>query len=253
MLLEAKLAQTFWKEAVAAAVCTINRAQLRVCSDKTPYELRTGRSTAVGYFKIFGSKCYIKINDDHLGKFHDRTDEGIFLGYSTETRAYKCYNKRLRRIVESIEVRVDEELPQDLSNHEEDEIDDDLSDEEQDVNEATENEESEKPADRQATSPVRRSSQAHKPSMKFVRRDHPEDLIIGNLDEGMKLRQTARKDLALMSLSEPKNFREAYEDEHWNKAMQDELEQIKKSETWELVSRPKDKNVIEQNGYLRTN
>ena len=159
----------------------------------------------------------------------------------------------MRRIVESIEVRVDEELPQDLSNHEEDEIDDDLSDEEQDVNEATENEESEKPADRQATSPVRRSSQAHKPSMNFVRRDHPKDLIIGNLDEGMKLRQTARKDLALMSLSEPQNFREAYENEHWNMAMQDELEQIKKSETWELVSRPKDKNVIEQNGYLRTN
>ena len=54
MLLEAKVAETFWKEAVAAAVYTINRAQLRVGSDKTPYELWTGRSAAVGYFKNFG-------------------------------------------------------------------------------------------------------------------------------------------------------------------------------------------------------
>ena len=130
MLSKAKLAETFWKEVVSAAVYTINRGQLRVRSDKNPYELWIGISAAVGYFKIFGSKCYIKINDDHLGKFHDRTDEGIFLGYSTEGRAYKCYNKRLKRTVESMDVRVDEELPQNLSNHEEDEVDDDSSYEE---------------------------------------------------------------------------------------------------------------------------
>ena len=60
----------------------------------------------------------------------------------------------------------------------------------------------------------------------------------------MKLRQTTRKDVALFSLIEPNFFKEAYEDENWNKEMQDELEKIKKSETGELVSPPKDKNVI---------
>ena len=70
-----------------------------------------GRPASVGYFKVFGSKCYIKVNDDNLGKFNSRSDEGIFLGYSTSNKAYKCYNKRLRRIVESIDVKVDEELP----------------------------------------------------------------------------------------------------------------------------------------------
>ena len=48
----------------------------------------------------------------------------------------------------------------------------------------------------------------------------------------------------LLSLIEPTNFKEAYADEHGNKAMQGELEHIKKSETWEFVSRPKDTNVI---------
>ena len=92
MLLEAKLAEAFWREAVAASMYTFIRAQLRVNCDKTPYELWIGRSPSVRHFKKFGSKCYIKTNDDHLGKFQNKIDEGIFLGYSTERRDYKFYN-----------------------------------------------------------------------------------------------------------------------------------------------------------------
>ena len=49
--------------------------------------------------------------------------------------------------------------------------------------------------------------------------------------------------MALLSTIEPKNFKEAYEDENWNKAMQEEVTQIKKTGTWELVCHPKDKNI----------
>ena len=83
MLLEAKLTEAFWREAVVASMYTFIRAQLRVNCDKNPYELWIGRSPSVVHFKNFGSKCDIKTNDDHLGKFQTRTDEGIFLGYST--------------------------------------------------------------------------------------------------------------------------------------------------------------------------
>ena len=70
-----------------------------------------GIPASVGYFNIFGSKCYIKVNDDNLRKFNSRSDEGIFLRYSTNNKAYKCYNKRPRSIIERIDVKVDEELP----------------------------------------------------------------------------------------------------------------------------------------------
>ena len=43
---------------------------------------------------------------------------------------------------------------------------------------------------------------------------------------------------------EPKNFEEANEDEDWIKAMNEELDQIEKNNTWDLVPRPTDKNVI---------
>ena len=99
MLNEAKLLDYFWRETVYTTVYTLNRAQLRVKNDKTPYELWYGIPASVIYFKIFGSKCYIKRNKDDLGKFDSRTDEGIFLGYSSTKNSYRCYNKRLHKIV----------------------------------------------------------------------------------------------------------------------------------------------------------
>jgi hypothetical protein len=108
MLNEAKLPDIYWREAVYTVVYILNRGQLRVNYDKTPYELWYGRPTSVKHFKVFGRKCYIKRDDDNLGKFDSRTNEGIFLGYSSTKKAYICYNLRLHKIVESANVKVDD-------------------------------------------------------------------------------------------------------------------------------------------------
>ena len=79
--------------------------------DKSPYELWYGRPASIKYFKVFGSNCYIKRNEDELGNFDSRTDQGIFLGYSSTKKAYRCYNKRLHKIVESADVKVDDIKP----------------------------------------------------------------------------------------------------------------------------------------------
>ena len=111
MLNEAKLSNSFWREALYTVVYTLNRGQLRVNKDKTPYELLYGRLASVKYFEVFGNNCYIKRNEDDLGKFDSRTDEGIFLGYSSTKKEYRCFNKRLHKIVESADVKVDDEKP----------------------------------------------------------------------------------------------------------------------------------------------
>jgi len=72
---------------------------LRSHENKTPYELWFNKKESTRYFKVFGSKCYIKRMKENLSKFDDRADEGIFLGYSIKSKAYKCYNKRLRKIL----------------------------------------------------------------------------------------------------------------------------------------------------------
>ena len=111
MLNEAKLSDAFWKEVVYIAVYILNRGKLIVNKDKTPYELWYGRPTSIKYFKLFSSSYYIKRNEDDLGKFESRIDDGIFLRYSSTKKEYKCYNKSLHKIVKSADVKVDDIKP----------------------------------------------------------------------------------------------------------------------------------------------
>ena len=98
----------FWPQAVHTVVHILNRILLRNNNDKTPYQLWKGRPTSIKHFIIFGSKCYIERIDKKLGKLDSRTNEGILVGYSCSRKAYKCYNFKLRKIVESIDFKIDE-------------------------------------------------------------------------------------------------------------------------------------------------
>ena len=98
---------TPFAEKLLIAVNIINKAHVLLNKNKTPYEIWYGNIPTVKHFKVFGSKYYIKNNDEKLGNFEPRADEGIFLGYSFRSKAYKCYNKRLQNIVECIDVVID--------------------------------------------------------------------------------------------------------------------------------------------------
>ena len=107
MLNEAKLPDKFWTDVIYSVVHILNRAQLRPNHEKTSYELWFDRPTYVKHFRVFESKCYIKNDEDNLGKFDPRSYEGIFLGYSPNNKAYSFYNLRLLKIVESVNVKID--------------------------------------------------------------------------------------------------------------------------------------------------
>ena len=74
------------------------------------YEIWNGKKLRVKYFQVFGSKCYILSNRENLGKFDAKSDEGIFLGYSTTSRAYRVFNKRTKTVMESINVEIDDAI-----------------------------------------------------------------------------------------------------------------------------------------------
>ena len=50
----------------------------------------------------------LHLKDTRNGKFDAKSDEGIFLGYSTRSKAYKCLNTNTNKIVESANVKFDE-------------------------------------------------------------------------------------------------------------------------------------------------
>jgi hypothetical protein len=95
-----------------------NRVILRNNTEKPPYELWKGRPTNVKHFRVFGSKCYIKREYGRMGKFDSRVDKGVLVGYSSTRKAYKCYNLRLNKVVESINVTIDETGRQELKEEE---------------------------------------------------------------------------------------------------------------------------------------
>jgi len=147
----------------------------------------------------FWKQVLHKINDGSLGNFDSRVDEGIFLGYFTRRKAYKCYNNRLRKIVESIDVKIDENfLEKEIEEHEVDPlIEEEPEKEEKDQEKHKEKEPSQTPS-----------------KMKFLQKHHPEEQIIGNIDEGMQTRRrmtsTPKKnDVALLSMIELETFTQA--------------------------------------------
>ena len=83
------------------------KLQIKKGTHSTPFELWYGYSLNVKYFKVFGSKCYI-LKDVRNGMLDAKSEEGIFLGYSTRSKSYKCLNTNSNKIVESTNVNFDE-------------------------------------------------------------------------------------------------------------------------------------------------
>ncbi|KAJ9557956.1 hypothetical protein OSB04_012570 [Centaurea solstitialis] len=111
MLSEANLATQFWAEAVNTACYTQNRSLIVKRFRRTAYELFRNRKPSIEHLHIFGCVCYILNNKDNLGKFDSKSDDGIFLGYSSISKTYRVFNKRRQTIEETIHVKFDESGP----------------------------------------------------------------------------------------------------------------------------------------------
>nr|GFB94189.1 putative ribonuclease H-like domain-containing protein [Tanacetum cinerariifolium] len=116
MLSAAKVPLFFWAEAIATTCFTQNRSLVIPRHEKPPYHIINDQKPSVKFFHIFGSLCYIIRDGENLDKMKEKGDACIFVGYSTQSRAYRVFNKRTRVIVESIHVKFDK-LPQMASDH----------------------------------------------------------------------------------------------------------------------------------------
>ncbi|GJS57559.1 retrovirus-related pol polyprotein from transposon TNT 1-94 [Tanacetum coccineum] len=108
ILNEQSLPQKFWCNAVDTSTYILNRILIRAILGKTPYELLRGRKPTLDYFRVFGSKCFILNIKDYLTKFDPKSYEGVFLGYSQNSKAYIILNKHTRKVEESLNVTFDE-------------------------------------------------------------------------------------------------------------------------------------------------
>ncbi|GJT59234.1 retrovirus-related pol polyprotein from transposon TNT 1-94 [Tanacetum coccineum] len=108
MLIYAKAPLFLWAEVIATACYTQNRSIIRLRHGKTPYELLHDKLPDLSFFHVFGALCYLTNDSENLGKLQLKADIGIFIGYAPTKKAFRIYNRRTRRIIETIHVDFDE-------------------------------------------------------------------------------------------------------------------------------------------------
>nr|GEW01088.1 retrovirus-related Pol polyprotein from transposon TNT 1-94 [Tanacetum cinerariifolium] len=108
MLIYAQASLFLWAEAVATACFTQNQSIIRLRHGKTPYELLHNKLLDLSYLHVFGALCYPTNDSKNLGKLQPKADIGIFIGYAPTKKAFRIYNRRTRRTVETIHVDFDE-------------------------------------------------------------------------------------------------------------------------------------------------
>ena len=231
MLCEGNLPRYFWTEAMNTACYILNRVLTRPIIKKIPYEIWNERKPNIYYFHVFGCKCFVLNNGkDNLEKFDAKADEGIFLGYSTSSKAYRMFNKSSLIVEESIHVIFDESLTRkskELKEEEETSNNSKKYNDNQNKQTRIDNEE-ENDKDEDLIESIHPSL----PRDWRYANSHPKDQIIGDPSQGVRTRSKFRNldnYLAFVSQIELKSIEEAECDSCRMVAMQEELNQFEKN------------------------
>ncbi|GJR24943.1 retrovirus-related pol polyprotein from transposon TNT 1-94 [Tanacetum coccineum] len=171
---------------------------------------------------------------DYLTKFDPKSYEGVFLGYSQNSKAYIILNKQTMKVEESLNVTFDETPPPPKTSPLED---DELVEEEA--------------IEVSKTKPIGNDLEDISLENNQIvnikeSKTHPLENVIGNLNQRTLRSQAQDKSnfFCFISTIEPKNINEALKDENWVMAMQEELNQFKTNDVWELVPNPMDMTII---------
>ncbi|XP_024010234.1 uncharacterized protein LOC112085266 [Eutrema salsugineum] len=238
-----KVSPRFWAEAINTACYIINRVYVKHGTKTTPYEIWNGKTPNRSYFHIFGCVCYILNDKDNLGKFDSRSNTGIFLGYATNSRAFRVYNYRTKTIGENINVVFDDNSQCTL----EEIISDDVC--HTDIRNTT-------PASESNESITEHEDQIHDKDDQGcdrqveVHRNHSASDLIGDL-HGERITRKKQIDFKAMvklacfiSFTEPMTIAQALQDEFWVASCHEELEQFVRLDVWDLVPPPDNVNVV---------
>ncbi|GJT62610.1 retrovirus-related pol polyprotein from transposon TNT 1-94 [Tanacetum coccineum] len=108
MLILSRASLFLWAEATATACYTQNCSIIHRRFVKTSYELINGRKQDISFLHVFGALYYPKNDHEDIGKLSAKGDIGFFIGYSANSCAYSVYNRRTKKIMETMNVTFDE-------------------------------------------------------------------------------------------------------------------------------------------------
>ncbi|CAJ2671926.1 unnamed protein product, partial [Trifolium pratense] len=90
LLSQANLPMKYWDHAFVTAAFLINRIPTPVLDNKSPYYVLLNKQPDYKALKIFGCACFPFLRPYHTTKLAYRSQECVFLGYSSTYKGYKC-------------------------------------------------------------------------------------------------------------------------------------------------------------------
>ena len=251
LLSQAGLEKRFWGPAVRTAAYLRNRCPSAALEDgKTPFELFTGQKLSLEHLRTFGCVAYAHLPAQKRDKLDSKALKCIFIGYSSERKAYRLYHFDSGRILDSRDVVFDENafwndqkqletVPETspVQIIEEDTAEDMPARSMDSDDEEDEEEDAEAPQ-----LPQRRKSSLPVPSRTSNRvRTAPGEWWKASSNTGAVA-------FAVGTMQdEPRSYQEALhceESKQWEKAIADELASLEKNGTWELVELPPGRKTV---------
>ena len=228
MLLDAKLPQAFWAEAVSTAAYLRNRSPTSALENMTPHQAWYGRKPGVEHLRVFGSTAYVHISRDSRKKLDSKTRKCILVGYGSVRKGYRLYDRATSQVLFSRNVKFDEQertgsTPGKETGGEPVPAQNVLELDLDDGSETEENEERIEIRSPPRQPPPRRSDRERRPTDFYGDRVH------------------------LTIHQEPTSFNEARsspEKDQWSRAMDREMESLRTNEVWELTTLPPGKRAV---------
>lgn len=285
LLNDSGLPEELWAEALNTTVYTTNRLLSSTVSDKTRYELLTGRKPDLGNLRIFGQKAIIREDDrNREGKLAPRGQEVTFVGYTERFNSYRFYTETpIQQVFIACDVKFinnttethkiskpdeatisihldhdDDATVIDESSHEstDSQQSSDVDSQQTEINEshymtskeggATDETDTDSATDIEDTLIQRSPKQAIEERPTFEPRMTRARSQACSNDTGPSVIGT--HDSAMFTLyDEPTSVNDAKESPDWSKwkqAMEEEIQALRRNNTWTLVPRPQNKRTV---------
>ena len=104
MLYKKDLPKHFWGKAANTVVCFQNRISTKAVKDLTPFEVWYGYKPSLMFLRVFGCLCLTYIPQVKRDKLDKKAEAGIFVGYSTISKAYKVFQPHTSCVIVSRDV-----------------------------------------------------------------------------------------------------------------------------------------------------
>lgn len=106
LLIQSELPRSFWAEAISTANYVQNRCVTKSLGSGTPFEKWIGHRPNVAHLRTFGCKAFILNKSPNKSKFDACGLKGIFVGYSDTSKAYRVWIPEDKKIHISGDVRL---------------------------------------------------------------------------------------------------------------------------------------------------